>query len=74
MAPRLHQNRAPMRADVIAAAVTVLLTLGWVMWQAPPRASVYLADSPPAQAEAAQQSAGPAAAGTGLAALLGALR
>jgi hypothetical protein len=62
-----------MRADAIAAAVGVLVALGWIMSQAPNRASVYMADSPPAQTEAAHR-ASPVAAGEGLAALLSSVR
>src|SRR5580658_1295727 len=49
MNPTLHQNRAPLRPGVIAAALGVLVTLGLIMSQAPKRASIYVADSPPAQ-------------------------
>jgi hypothetical protein len=74
MNTHLRQNRAAVRPDAIAAALALLVTLGWIMSQAPSRASIYMADSPPAQAEAAQRGASPFAAGTGLAAILGAIR
>jgi hypothetical protein len=43
-----HQNRGPGRPDSIAAAVGVLVMLGWIVLEAPPRESIYLADSSPA--------------------------
>jgi|HubBroStandDraft_4_1064222.scaffolds.fasta_scaffold202072_2 hypothetical protein len=74
MTARLRPNRAPIRPDALAAALALLVTLGWIMSQTPNRASVYLADSPPSQTETAQHGAVPVAAGTGLAAILGAIR
>jgi hypothetical protein len=74
MTARLRHTRSPFRPDALAAALALLVTLGWIMAQTPNRASVYLADSPPSQAEAAQPPASPVAAGTGLGAILGAIR
>jgi hypothetical protein len=50
MNPKHEQNQGSGSPGAIAAALGVLVTLGWIASQAPPRHSVYLADSPPAQA------------------------
>jgi hypothetical protein len=72
MNPQPRQNRAPLRPGAIAAALAVLVTLGLIMSWAPNRASIYLADSPPAQA--GTHGAGPVPSGAGLGAILGAIR
>jgi hypothetical protein len=69
----MNQNRAQMRSGIIATALGVLVTLGLIISQTPNGASVYLADSPPAQAGPAHATS-PVATGAGLAAILGAIR
>jgi hypothetical protein len=73
MNPTLRQKRAPMRPGVIAATVGVLVTLGLIMSQAPNRASIYVADSPPTQAAATHPTT-PIAPGAAVAGILRALR
>ena len=68
-----YQNRAPMRPGAIAAAVAALVTVGFIMSQAPNRASLYMADSPPAQA-AATHPTSPITPGAALSGILRALR
>jgi hypothetical protein len=69
----LRANRSPSRPDALLAAFSVLVALGWIMSRAPAESGLYMADSPPAQAALAP-GASLMPAGTGLAALIGAIR